>query len=156
RSDKLCRHLHIPLQAGDDTILRRMRRKYTVEQYRKKIEAVRQALPGLAVTTDVIVGFPGETEEHFMNSYRFIEEIGFSRLHVFPYSKRTGTPAAKMPDQVPEDVKRERVERLLRLSERLSFEYASQFTGQVLEVIPEQPWKAGPEPGWIVGHTDNY
>lgn len=91
-----------------------------------------------------------------MNSYRFIEEIGFSRLHVFPYSKRTGTPAAKMPDQVPEDVKRERVERLLRLSERLSFEYASQFTGQVLEVIPEQPWKAGPEPGWIVGHTDNY
>ncbi len=156
RSDKLCRHLHVPLQAGDDTILRRMRRKYTVEQYREKIEAVRAALPGLAVTTDVIVGFPGETEEQFMNGYRFIEEIGFARLHVFPYSKRSGTPAAKMPDQVPEEVKRNRVERLLSLSERLSLDYARQFTGQVLEVIPEQPWKSGPESGWVMGRADNY
>lgn len=155
-SDKLCRHLHIPLQAGDDVILRRMRRKYTVAQYRKKIEAVRRALPGLAITTDVIVGFPGETEEQFANGYRLLEEIGFARLHVFPYSKRSGTPAAKMPDQVPEEVKRQRVERLIQLSDRLSLAYARQYAGQVLDVIPEQPLKNSPEPGWVVGHADNY
>lgn len=155
-SDKLCRHLHIPLQAGDNEVLRRMRRKYTVEEYRQKMEAIRQAIPELAITTDVIVGFPGETEEQFRNGYRFIEEIGFSKLHVFPYSKRNGTPAARMPDQVDEAVKRERVAALLELSDRLSLAYAKQFEGRILEVIPEQPYKGGEEEGLIVGHTDNY
>ncbi|MFS8580317.1 MAG: tRNA (N(6)-L-threonylcarbamoyladenosine(37)-C(2))-methylthiotransferase MtaB, partial [Novibacillus thermophilus] len=93
-SDKMCRHLHIPIQAGDDAVLKRMRRKYTVAEYREKIEKIREALPNLAITTDVIVGFPGETEEMFANTYRVIEELQFAELHVFPYSKRSGTPAA--------------------------------------------------------------
>src|SRR5690606_40281935 len=87
-SDKMCRHLHIPLQAGDDEVLKRMRRKYTVDEYRKKIERIREAMPQVAITTDVIVGFPGETDEQFENTYRLIEELRFAELHVFPYSKR--------------------------------------------------------------------
>ncbi|GAB7386310.1 tRNA (N(6)-L-threonylcarbamoyladenosine(37)-C(2))-methylthiotransferase MtaB [Bacillaceae bacterium] len=155
-SDKLCRHLHVPLQAGDDSVLKRMRRKYTVNEFREKMAKIREALPGVAVTTDVIVGFPGETEEQFMNGYRFIEEMKFAELHVFPYSKRTGTPAARMPDQVPEDVKHERVQRLIALSNRLAMEYASQFVGEVLEVIPERPYKEDPSSGLYMGYSDNY
>ncbi|GAB6934269.1 tRNA (N(6)-L-threonylcarbamoyladenosine(37)-C(2))-methylthiotransferase MtaB [Calditerricola yamamurae] len=155
-SEKLCRHLHIPLQSGDDEILKRMRRKYTTAEYRAKIERIREALPGVAITTDVIVGFPGETDAHFENTYRFIEEIGFAELHVFPYSKRNGTPAARMPDQVPEAVKKERVDRLIELSNRLSLAYAQQFVGDVLDVIPEHPVRDLPASGLYVGHTDNY
>lgn len=155
-SDKLCRHLHIPLQAGDNEVLKRMRRKYTVEEYREKLRKIRQALPNLAVTSDVIVGFPGETEAQFMNGYRFIEEMKFAELHVFPYSKRTGTPAARMENQVPEDVKHDRVRRLIELSSRLSMEYAGRFVGDVLEVIPERPYKEDPKSGLYMGYSDNY
>lgn len=156
KSEKMCRHLHIPLQAGDNTVLKRMRRKYTVEEYRNKIEKIREALPNLAVTTDIIVGFPGETDEMFENTYRLIEECQFAELHVFPYSMRTGTPAARMTDQVDEQIKHERVDRLIALSEQLSMRYASQFTREVLEVIPEQPFKEAPESGMYEGHSDNY
>ncbi|SMO50482.1 tRNA (N(6)-L-threonylcarbamoyladenosine(37)-C(2))-methylthiotransferase MtaB [Melghirimyces algeriensis] len=156
RSDKMCRHLHIPLQAGDDAVLKRMRRRYTVDEYRRKIEHIHQAMPGVAITTDVIVGFPGETDEQFKNGYRLIEELGFSELHVFPYSTRTGTPAARMKDQVPAEVKQERVEQLIELSNRLSFTYSSKFVGEVLEVIPERRWKEDPESGLYVGYSDNY
>lgn len=155
-SDKMCRHLHIPIQAGDDTVLKRMRRKYTVEEYRDKIEKIREALPNLAITTDVIVGFPGETDAMFENTYRLIEDIRFAELHVFPYSIRTGTPAARMTDQVEEDVKHARVQQLIQLSEKLSFEYARQFSNDVLEVIPEQPFRGNPESGLYEGHSDNY
>lgn len=92
QSKKIVRHLHIPLQSGSDTVLKRMRRKYTMEFYFTRVKKVKEALPGLAITSDVIVGFPGETEEEFMETYRSIQEIGFSELHVFPYSQRTGTP----------------------------------------------------------------
>src|SRR5690606_9309166 len=143
-SEKMCRHLHIPLQAGDDEVLKRMRRKYTVDEYREKIAGIRKAMPQVAITTDVIVGFPGETDEQFENSYRLIEELQFAELHVFPYSKRTGTPAARMENQVPDAVKQERVQRLIRLSNRLSLEYARQFVGDVLDVIPERPYKEAP------------
>ncbi|WP_054950041.1 tRNA (N(6)-L-threonylcarbamoyladenosine(37)-C(2))-methylthiotransferase MtaB [Numidum massiliense] len=155
-SDKMCRHLHIPLQAGDDAVLKRMRRKYTVAEYRDKIAKIRQALPDLAVTSDIIVGFPGETDEMFENTYRFIEEINFAELHVFPYSMRTGTPAARMTDQIDEEVKNARVQRLIALSERLSEAYAAKFQNDVLEVIPEQPYKEDPESGLYEGHSDNY
>lgn len=155
-SDKMCRHLHIPLQAGDDEVLKRMRRKYTVDEFRQKLIAIRQALPGVAITSDVIVGFPGETQEQFMNGYKFIEEMQFAELHVFPYSRRTGTPAAKMPDQVDEDVKNQRVHQLIELSNRLSLDYASQFAGDVLEVIPERPYKEDPASGMLMGYSDNY
>ncbi len=117
-SEKMCRHLHIPLQAGDNDVLKRMRRKYTTEEFAAKIEHIHRIMPGVAITTDVIVGFPGETEEMFRRGYQFMEQMQFSEMHVFPYSKRTGTPAARMEDQVDEEVKNERVHKLIDLSER--------------------------------------
>jgi threonylcarbamoyladenosine tRNA methylthiotransferase MtaB len=155
-SDKVVRHLHIPLQSGSDSVLKRMRRKYSMEFYAVRLVKLREALPGLAVTSDVIVGFPGETEEEFMETYNFIHDHKFSELHVFPYSKRTGTPAARMENQIDEEVKNERVHRLISLSEQLAKEYASHFEGEVLEVIPEELHKEQPDSGLYVGYTDNY
>ncbi|ERI07989.1 tRNA (N(6)-L-threonylcarbamoyladenosine(37)-C(2))-methylthiotransferase MtaB [Aneurinibacillus aneurinilyticus] len=155
-SDKMCRHLHVPLQAGDDNVLKRMRRKYTTDEFRRKIEQLHQALPDVAITTDIIVGFPGETEEMYENGYRFIEEMKFAELHVFPYSKRSGTPAARMEDQVDEEVKNRRVHELIALSDKLALEYSGKFVGDVLEVIPEEPYKEAPDSGLYVGHSDNY
>ncbi|WP_019242647.1 MULTISPECIES: tRNA (N(6)-L-threonylcarbamoyladenosine(37)-C(2))-methylthiotransferase MtaB [Bacillus] len=155
-STKVVRHLHIPIQSGSDTVLKRMRRKYTMEFFGNRLRALHDALPGLAVTSDVIVGFPGETEEEFMETYNFIKEHKFSELHVFPYSKRTGTPAARMEDQVDEDVKNDRVHRLIALSEQLAKEYASQFEGEVLEIIPEERFTENDQENLYVGYTDNY
>ncbi|MRG86643.1 tRNA (N(6)-L-threonylcarbamoyladenosine(37)-C(2))-methylthiotransferase MtaB [Salinibacillus xinjiangensis] len=156
QSEKIVRHLHIPLQSGSDTVLKRMRRKYTTAFYKQKIDKIKKALPGLAITSDVIVGFPGETEEEFMETFNFIKEIGYSELHVFPYSKRTGTPAARMKDQVDDDTKNERVHRLIELSNQLAKEYASKYEGEVLEVIPEEHSKEDPDSNIYVGYTDNY
>ena len=155
-SEKMCRHLHIPLQAGDDAVLKRMRRKYTTQEYKEKILKLHEAMPDVAITTDVIVGFPGETEEQFERGYRFIEDLELYQLHVFPYSKRTGTPAARMPDQVPEEVKHERVRKLIELSYRLTVHYAERFLGEVVEVIPERPYKEDPKSGLYMGYSDNY
>ncbi|MEC0303473.1 tRNA (N(6)-L-threonylcarbamoyladenosine(37)-C(2))-methylthiotransferase MtaB [Terribacillus saccharophilus] len=155
-SEKIVRHLHIPLQSGSDSVLKRMRRKYSSDFYRSKIDKVKKALPNLAITSDVIVGFPGETEEEFMETYRFIQEIGYSELHVFPYSKRTGTPAARMTDQVDDETKNERVHRLITLSDQQAKEYASQFENEVLEVIPEELYDANESDTLYVGYTDNY
>ncbi|RYL91571.1 tRNA (N(6)-L-threonylcarbamoyladenosine(37)-C(2))-methylthiotransferase MtaB [Sporolactobacillus sp. THM7-4] len=156
RSHVIARHLHIPLQSGSDGVLKRMRRKYTTAFFEEKIESLRKALPDFALTSDVIVGFPGETEEEFEETYHFISRLKFSELHVFPYSQRTGTPAAQMPDQVPDDVKHERVMRLIELSDRLSQEYARKYKDHVLEVIPEEPFNHHEPDGWFVGFTDNY
>ncbi|PWA12482.1 tRNA (N(6)-L-threonylcarbamoyladenosine(37)-C(2))-methylthiotransferase MtaB [Pueribacillus theae] len=155
-SDKIVRHLHIPLQSGSDTVLKRMRRKYTMDMFADRLNKLKKALPGLAVTSDVIVGFPGETEEEFMETYNFVKEHKFSELHVFPYSKRTGTPAARMDNQIPEEIKNDRVHRLIALSDQLAKEYASQFEGDVLEIIPEEPFKEDPDSGLYVGYSDNY
>jgi threonylcarbamoyladenosine tRNA methylthiotransferase MtaB len=156
QSNVIVRHLHIPIQSGSNTVLKRMRRKYTMEFFAERLSRLKEALPGLAVTSDVIVGFPGETEEEFMETYQFIKDHQFSELHVFPYSKRTGTPAARMEDQVDEEVKNERVHRLISLSDQLAKEYASKFEGEVLEVIPEERYKEDPDSGLFVGFTDNY
>jgi threonylcarbamoyladenosine tRNA methylthiotransferase MtaB len=155
-SDKVVRHLHIPLQSGSNSVLKRMRRKYTMEFFGERLNKLKEALPGLAVTSDVIVGFPGETEEEFMETYDFIREHKFSELHVFPYSKRTGTPAARMENQVEEEIKNERVHRLIALSDQLAKEYASQFEGEVLEVIPEERFNPEENNDLYVGYTDNY
>ncbi|WP_138415708.1 tRNA (N(6)-L-threonylcarbamoyladenosine(37)-C(2))-methylthiotransferase MtaB [Aquibacillus sediminis] len=155
QSNKIVRHLHIPLQSGSDTVLERMRRKYSASFYKEKVDKIKQALPGLAITSDVIVGFPGETEEEFMETYRFIQEIGYSELHVFPFSKRTGTPAAKMEDQVEDDVKNDRVHRLIELSDQQAKEYASRYEGEVLEVIPEEQSDENGE-DMLIGYSDNY
>ncbi|AGN37165.1 tRNA (N(6)-L-threonylcarbamoyladenosine(37)-C(2))-methylthiotransferase MtaB [Bacillus paralicheniformis] len=156
RSDKIVRHLHIPLQSGSNSVLKRMRRKYTMEFFADRLTKLKKALPGLAVTSDVIVGFPGETEEEFMETYNFIKEHKFSELHVFPYSKRTGTPAARMDGQVDENVKNERVHKLIALSDQLAKEYASDYEGDVLEIIPEEPFTETGEDNLLVGYTDNY
>ncbi|CAM3569879.1 tRNA (N(6)-L-threonylcarbamoyladenosine(37)-C(2))-methylthiotransferase MtaB [Hydrogenibacillus schlegelii] len=160
-SEKLCRHFHVPLQAGDDAVLRRMRRKYTTGEYAARIERLREIFPEAAITTDVIVGFPGETEAMFEAGVRFVEQIGFSELHVFPYSKRSGTPAARMPDQVPEPEKKRRVQTMLALNERLKAAYRRKFLGRVLSVLPEAreakpPADADAGEVWLAGLTDNY
>lgn len=155
-SDKIVRHLHVPLQSGSNSVLNRMRRKYTMEFFAERLNRLREALPGLAITSDVIVGFPGETEEEFMETFNFIKEHRFSELHVFPYSKRTGTPAARMENQVNENEKNKRVHRLITLSDQLAKEYASQYEGKVLEVIPEEQYKEDVASGLYVGYTDNY
>lgn len=156
KSSKMCRHLHIPLQAGENSVLKRMRRKYTTEQYAEKIRRIKEAMPGVAITTDVIVGFPGETDEMFEEGYRFMEELGFAEMHVFPYSRRTGTPAARMTDQVDEDVKHERVHKLIELSEKMQLAYAEHHVGEVLDVIPEREQKGNEGKGFIMGYSDNY
>jgi len=153
KSTKVVRHLHIPLQSGSDTVLKRMRRKYTMAHFSERLQKLHKALPGLAVTSDVIVGFPGETEEEFQETYDFIVKHQFSELHVFPYSMRTGTPAARMTDQIDEDVKNDRVHRLIELSDQLAKDYASKFDQTVLEVIPEEK---GSSDGKLVGYADNY
>ncbi|QIZ09952.1 tRNA (N(6)-L-threonylcarbamoyladenosine(37)-C(2))-methylthiotransferase MtaB [Priestia megaterium] len=149
-------HLHIPLQSGSNSVLKRMRRKYTMEFFGDRLDRLKEVLPRLAVTSDVIVGFPGETEEEFMETFNFINDYKFSELHVFPYSKRTGTPAARMEDQVDEEVKNERVHRLISLSDQLAKEYASQFEDEVVEVIPEEVSKDEANSGFLIGYTDNY
>ncbi|WP_106497103.1 tRNA (N(6)-L-threonylcarbamoyladenosine(37)-C(2))-methylthiotransferase MtaB [Lentibacillus sp. Marseille-P4043] len=156
KSEKIVRHLHIPLQAGSDSVLKRMRRKYSSAYYKEKVEKIRKALPGLAITSDVIVGFPGETEEEFMETYNFVKDIGYSELHVFPFSRRTGTPAARMSDQVDDDVKNDRVHRMIELSDQLAKEYASDYENEVLEVIPEERMPDQDNPDLLVGYTDNY
>jgi threonylcarbamoyladenosine tRNA methylthiotransferase MtaB len=155
-SEVIVRHLHIPLQSGSNSVLKRMRRKYTMEFFGERLDRLKEALPGLAVTSDVIVGFPGETEEEFMETYNFIKEHKFSELHVFPYSKRTGTPAARMEEQVDEEIKNDRVHRLITLSDQLAKEYASYYEDEILEVIPEDRYKEGTEQGLLEGYSDNY
>ncbi|WP_153722296.1 tRNA (N(6)-L-threonylcarbamoyladenosine(37)-C(2))-methylthiotransferase MtaB [Sporosarcina cascadiensis] len=150
------RHLHIPIQSGSNTVLKRMRRKYTMEFFSERLMRLNEALPQLAITSDVIVGFPGETEEEFMETYNFIRDHKFSELHVFPYSMRTGTPAARMEDQIDESIKNERVHRLITLNDQLAKDYAAQFEGEVLEVIPEELYKLDQVSGLYEGYTDNY
>lgn len=155
-SNIVVNHLHIPIQSGSDTVLKRMRRKYTMDFFSERLRKLEKALPDLAVTSDVIVGFPGETEEEFMETYNFIRDHKFSELHVFPFSKRTGTPAARMEDQVDEEIKNERVHRLIALNDQLAKEYASRFEGEVLEVIPEERFKESNNENLYVGYTANY
>lgn len=152
-SNKVVRHLHIPLQSGSDDVLKRMRRKYTMAHFSERLTKLHQALPDLAVTSDVIVGFPGESEDEFQETYDFIVNHHFSELHVFPYSPRIGTPAAIMDNQIDEETKNVRVHKLISLSNQLAKEYASKFEDEVLEVIPEE---MGEEPHTLVGYADNY
>ncbi|NGM81829.1 tRNA (N(6)-L-threonylcarbamoyladenosine(37)-C(2))-methylthiotransferase MtaB [Paenibacillus sp. 7124] len=156
RSSKMCRHLHIPLQAGHNEVLKRMRRKYTTEEYFAKMQLIRQAMPDVAITTDVIVGFPGETDEMFRAGYDFMKAVNYSEMHVFPYSKRTGTPAARMEDQVDEDIKNDRVQQLIDLSEEMQIAYARRFVGQTVEVIAERSAKGAPGRDIQHGFSDNY
>ncbi|MBZ4686788.1 MAG: threonylcarbamoyladenosine tRNA methylthiotransferase MtaB [Clostridia bacterium] len=148
----VCPHFHIPLQSGDDRILKKMGRRYTTADYESLVEEIKKRKPGAAITTDIMVGFPGEDEEKFTNSYKFVEKMPFSDLHVFKYSKRQGTPAAKMKDQVEPAVKNERSEKLIKLAEGKFSHYAANFLGCWKEVLVERKL----ENGYWEGHTDNY
>ena len=146
-------HLHIPLQSGSKTVLKRMCRKYNIEDYINKVNKITKNRPNISLTTDVIVGFPGETEEEFEETYNFIKKVNFSELHVFPFSSREGTKAYSMPDQVKPEVKAERVKKLIALSEQLHKNYLNKFKGQELEVILEERNKTT---GLLSGFTSNY
>lgn len=152
--EKLCPHLHLPLQSGSDKILRKMRRPYTTADFREVVEDIRRKIPDPALTTDVIVGFPGEEEEYFQESYNFIKEIGFSRLHVFPFSPREGTPAARMKGQIPGDIKKRYSKKLRDLNKELMLAYQRRHLGQVREAIIEE--RRDQETGLLTGMTDNY
>ena len=159
---KLCRHLHLSLQSGSPAILRRMGRHYTADEYRRTVQALRARVPLLGLSTDVMVGFPGETEEHFRESLTFVREMAFSRLHVFPFSPRPGTPAASYPDQVPRAVKEYRSRRMIELGRELALEYHRRWIGRAVEVLVEGRAGEGLEapaqdaaPVWQ-GHNDTY
>lgn len=150
---KICRHLHIPLQSGDDEILRRMNRPYSTKEFAEFVENARSAVPDLAVTTDVMVGFPGETEEHFSNSYNFVKETGFSRLHVFQYSQRPNTTAAGMEFKVHPKEKGRRSAALIELGKRCMEDFAARLIGTEVSVLVEGKTVS---PGINSGLTGNY
>jgi threonylcarbamoyladenosine tRNA methylthiotransferase MtaB len=149
---KLCRHLHMPLQSGDDEILKFMNRNYTVKDYMDVVGKVRHQVPDIGITTDVMTGFPGEKEKHFSNTMKTIEEIGFSRLHVFKYSRRPGTPAYDFPEQVGARIKHERSEKLIVLGRKLADEFIKHFIGRKLDVLFEEYV----EGNIATGYSDNY
>ncbi|CEP68233.1 Methylthiotransferase [Moorella glycerini] len=150
----ICPHYHIPLQSGDDTILQKMGRRYTGRYYLELIASLRSKRPRAAFTSDVMVGFPGETEDQFQNTMAVVKEAALAAIHVFPYSPRRGTPAAAMPDQVAPDVKKDRERRLLQLGRRLARQYAREFLNETLTVLVERPLPG--QPGVFEGHTGNY
>ena len=150
-NEKICPHYHIPLQGGHDLILQKMGRRYTLEDYRKLVTNIRYKRPEAAFTTDVIVGFPGETEGFFENTKEFIKEMGFADLHVFKYSPRKRTPAAGYPDQISSEAKMQRSNELIKLSNELWRNYAQSFLGREVQVLVE----ANINNFWE-GHTGNY
>ena len=149
---KVCDHFHLSLQSGCDKTLKEMNRKYDTEKYRQAAATLRKYLPKVALTTDIIVGFPGETEEDFRESYAFAEEIGFAKIHVFPYSPKRGTPAAARKDQLLNAVKVERSHTLIQLSDRMAAEFLADAVGTDAEVLYER----AVGDGIYEGHTTNY
>ena len=151
-SPKFVPHFHIPLQSGSTRILGLMRRRYTADKYRERIAKIRELMPDAFLGVDVIVGFPGESEEDFMETYNLLEEVGASFLHIFPFSERAGTPAVTMPNKVQSRISTERVERLEELSARLHKSFSEKFLGQEREVLFESTDRSGR----MYGYTDNY
>lgn len=148
---KVVSHMHIPLQAGSDNVLKLMNRKYDLKYFENKINLIRSIRPDINITTDVIVGHPGETSEDFDNTLEFCEKIGFGKIHVFPYSKRNNTKAALMDNHVSEEVKKDRANKLIRLSDILESKYENKFIGKTYRIITEENHQKE-----IVGFTDNY
>ena len=147
----LCPQFHLSLQSGSDTVLARMRRKYDTARYYESVALLNRFFPDCAITTDLIVGFPGETEEEFLETLEFIQKCRFADMHIFPYSRRPGTPADKMPGQHPNAVKEDRSRRAIAVAAELSKAYREKFLGKPLEVLFEEP-----EGDYFTGHTPNY
>lgn len=151
RLEKVCEHYHLSLQSGSDNTLKKMNRRYTAQEYEAACKRLRRIFPDVAITTDIIVGFPTETDEDFNESYDFAERVKLSKIHVFPYSPKTGTPAAKIRPQVSPEVKSERSHKMLELSNRLNREFMSEYINKPMEVLFERF-----ENGYYEGHTRNY
>ena len=148
---KVCHHFHLSLQSGSDRVLKRMNRKYTTADYIKSVEDLRALWPDVAITTDIIVGFPGETDEEFEETIAFVEKVKLSQIHIFPFSPREGTPAAKMKDQIAPAVKEKREKALAAKEKALRLAYMEQFLGQEMEVLFEKH-----QEGKVSGYTSNY
>lgn len=148
---KMCDHFHLSLQSGCDETLKRMNRKYTSETFEKEVNLLRKTFPDVALTTDVIVGFPGETEEEFNETYKYLSKIRFTKLHVFKYSPRKGTVAAKMKNQIDSTVKEKRSHKLIELSNECEIEFLDRYVGKELKVLFEKQ-----DGEYIKGHTTNY
>lgn len=150
--NKVCDHFHLSLQSGCDETLQKMNRKYTTKKYRQAVEILRNYMPSVAITTDIIVGFPAETEQNFLESYEFAKEIGFSKIHVFPYSPKRGTPAAVMSNQISNSIKSERSQKLISLSEEMAELFLCKFIGENRNVLYERQIAQNV----YEGHTTNY
>ena len=151
---KVCDHFHLSLQSGSDSTLKDMNRKYTTDEYRKIVYLIREYMPYAGITTDIIVGFPGEGDKEFQETYNFVREIEFSRIHVFKYSPRIGTPASRFKNQVHGSIKHERSERLIHLGEELMIEFNKKFINKKMPVLFEEESKVAPE--YMEGYTTNY
>lgn len=149
--EKICHHFHLSLQSGCDETLKRMNRRYTTEQFKEIVRLLRNAYSDVNLTTDIIVGFPGETDEEFNKTYQFLKEIKFYKMHIFKYSPRKGTKAAVMPNQINGDIKEERSKKLIELSDRNEIEYNKSYNGKNVEVLFEEE-----KDGMYKGHTQNY
>jgi threonylcarbamoyladenosine tRNA methylthiotransferase MtaB len=149
--NRLCRHFHLSLQSGSDGVLRRMKRRYSVSDYQQAVALIRDKLPEAAITTDIIVGFPGETTEEFEQSYQLCQQLEFARIHVFPYSPRQGTEAARMPGQVGDKAKRQRGQKIGALAKESAQNFSQRFLGRTMPVL----WEKQTDGIWS-GHTDNY
>jgi len=152
--DKFCPHFHLPLQAGDDQILERMRRRYLADDYRQRVERIVERMPEAAIGTDLIVGFPGETDEHFERYLTFVEELPLAYFHVFPYSVRSGTTAAKFEDRVPAEEIKRRAERLRKLGQMRREAFVRRFVGARLKVLVEETREPGCQR--LRGYSRNY
>lgn len=151
---RLCPHFHLALQSGSDSVLQRMKRRYSLDDYQRALSLIREAVPRAAITTDVMVGFPGETDEEFEQSHRFCQEAGFANIHVFPFSPRPGTQAEKMPNQVGDQVKKERTQRMLQLARYSRRSFCERLIGQTMPLLWEKEVDAGER--IYSGLTDNY
>jgi len=152
RDNRLCRHFHLSLQSGSDGVLKRMKRHYSISDYQQSVFLIRAQVPEAAITTDIIVGFPGETSAEFEQSLNFCRQVGFARIHVFPYSPREGTQASQMPNQVGDRIKKQRSQRMLALAKESAQNFSRQFLGKTMLVL----WEKQSSDGIWSGHTDNY
>ena len=151
RDERLCRHFHLSLQSGSDSVLRRMRRRYSINDYRQSVSLIRALVPEAAITTDIIVGFPGETSSEFQESYKLCQKLEFARIHVFTYSPREGSQASQMPEPVEDRVKKQRSQTMLALAEESAQNFSQRFLGRTMPVL----WEKRSDGIWS-GHTDNY
>jgi threonylcarbamoyladenosine tRNA methylthiotransferase MtaB len=151
---RLCPHFHLALQSGSESVLQRMRRSYSLDQYQRTVELIKGKIPRVAITTDIMVGFPGESDEEFEQSYSFCQQAGFANIHVFPFSPRPETAAAKMPGQIGDKIKQKRNQHMLELSRSSRRRFCEQFWGQIMPVLWEQ--ETSPGSGTYSGLTSNY